>query len=103
MERLALAFAVGVTDPNTGGSRPESGRFNSCSHDHRPRFTSGRAWFPGADAETVPKTPFQMSATNELHDRIEDVSNASASGPHLVTLAVPPETPIDAALERIEE
>lgn len=44
-----------------------------------------------------------MSATNDLHDRIEDVSNANASGPHLVTLAVPPETPIDAALERIEE
>lgn len=45
-----------------------------------------------------------MSATeDDFHDRIEDVSNATASGDHLLTLAVPPSEPIDAALERIEE
>ncbi|MFH5797737.1 hypothetical protein [Haladaptatus sp. CMAA 1911] len=44
-----------------------------------------------------------MSTTDDVQDRIEEVSNATGSGPHLVTLAVPPEQPIDAALERIEE
>ncbi|MFC4358606.1 hypothetical protein ACFO0N_11705 [Halobium salinum] len=44
-----------------------------------------------------------MSATNDVHDRIEDVSNATADGPHLVTLAVPPEQTLDAALELVEE
>lgn len=44
-----------------------------------------------------------MSTTDDVQDRIEEVSNATGSGPHLVTLAVPPEQSIDSALERVEE
>ena len=39
---------------------------------------------------------------NELHDRIEDVWNVSADGPRLLTLAVPPDESLDAALDRVE-
>lgn len=44
-----------------------------------------------------------MSTTDDIRDRIEDVSNATANGDHLVTLAVPPEKHIGSALERIEK
>lgn len=44
-----------------------------------------------------------MSTTEaDLRDRIEGVSDATADGPHLVTLAVPPGESLDAARERIE-
>ena len=44
-----------------------------------------------------------MSATDDVRDRIEEVSNTTAEGQHLVTLAVPPEESIEAARERVEE
>lgn len=44
-----------------------------------------------------------MSTTDDLRDRIEEVSNATASGQHLITLTVPPDESIDAVRERVEE
>jgi peptide chain release factor 1 len=38
-----------------------------------------------------------------FHDRLESISNTEADGQHLVSLAVPPETPLEEALGRIEE
>ena len=45
----------------------------------------------------------QTMATTDISGRIDEVSNATANGDHLVTLAVPPEKPIGTALERVEE
>lgn len=44
-----------------------------------------------------------MTTSHTFDDRVDEVSSASATGPSLVTFAVPPEQSIDAALERIEE
>jgi peptide subunit release factor 1 (eRF1) len=44
-----------------------------------------------------------VSASEPFHDRLEVVSNAEADDQHLVSLSVPPETPLDDALERVEE
>lgn len=44
-----------------------------------------------------------MAPSNDVSDRIEQVSNATAGGPQLVTLAVAPDSSIEAARERIEE
>lgn len=44
-----------------------------------------------------------MATDDDVDDRIEDVSTATAEGDHLVTLAVAPEDSLDAALEVVEE
>lgn len=44
-----------------------------------------------------------MSSSADFHDRLERVSNAEADDQHLVSLTVPPETPLEDALERLEE
>ncbi|AUV83087.1 hypothetical protein C2R22_16730 [Salinigranum rubrum] len=44
-----------------------------------------------------------MSPSENFHNRLERVSNAEADGQHLVSLTVPPETPLEDALGRIEE
>ncbi|WP_459193102.1 Vms1/Ankzf1 family peptidyl-tRNA hydrolase [Halosimplex sp. J119] len=44
-----------------------------------------------------------MTTAYELADRIDELSGIDASGDRLLTVAVPPDEPVGAALERVEE